>query len=249
MRIIASVTTTPNRIDKITNTLVSIINQCYDIDIIYLIVPYTSHTNSDVYIIPPLIYNLIPKIEIIRCDDYGPVSKVLSLLSRMDIKEDVWIMTFDDDIIYQKNHLSNLVNSIKDINTNEVYGLAGFNIDKDNNFLKQKNSTVDILEGSNTILYHRSIFKSDFTEYINLLINNINCRYSDDIIICNYLAKHKIKRNLQCLCSSDIYYKYMVTYSSTNDALCNGKGGIILIKKMRYKRVIQILKDLDIHYL
>lgn len=243
MKIIASVTTTIKRIEKITNTLLSIINQTYCIDKIVVVIPYVSYITNETYIIPSSIYNLIPNIEIIRCDDCGPISKLLPLLSDINIDNDIWILTFDDDVIYHKDHLHNLLKSIGTISTNKVYGLSGFSINQDNNMITQ------VLEGNNTILYHRSIFRDDFKEYVDLLLNNINCRYSDDIIISNYLAKYNISMIICNINNYEMYQKYIVTYATTKDSLSNGKNGLILEKTMRYKRVIQILKDLDIYNL
>jgi hypothetical protein len=169
IKIIVTLTTIPERINKIKEVLLSIKNQSVEINKLYINIPQN-------YIIPPSIYEFIPEIEIIRVEeDYGPITKLLPLIDLIDIKEDIWVLTIDDDIIYNNNHIYNLINSIEKYNTNKmiVYGYIGLNITNIKNSYEDKykfssinnESEVSILEGYGTILYHRSVFKDDFKIY------------------------------------------------------------------------------------
>jgi hypothetical protein len=131
--------------------------------------------------------------------------------------------------------------------TSELISQTNLNLTED--------SIVDILEGKGSVIYHRSIFKEDFKDYINILLNESsnNCRYSDDILIANYLAKYKINR-IQLYSqefNKDINFekKYLLKYSNYADSLHNGKDNLVYPKEQRYKKVIQILKEKNMYYL
>jgi glycosyltransferase involved in cell wall biosynthesis len=254
LKFIASLTTTPIRISLITNMIKSLINQKYKFEKIYINIPNFDSIKKEHYIVPPFIYNLFPDISLLRCNDYGPLTKLLPILKKIDINEDIWIMTFDDDIFYEEEHLNIIKSHIENYNydKNTVFGFVGFNFDNEYNIIyTSKEQCVDILEGYGSIAYHRSIFKDDFIDYLNTVLTNKNCKYSDDILISNYLAKHKINK-LQIYPETfhkdnSIEKKYQLKYSNYSDSLKNGKDKLIFTKEDRYKRVIQILKDKNIY--
>jgi hypothetical protein len=106
---------------------------------------------------------------------------------------------------------------IPDSDNGSIYGLAGIVVvkDKDRNldleFQKltghsvepyeernligyiQENGMVDYLESCGSILIHRSQLKDDFKEYLDTAPAG-----SDDVILSNYFAKHKILRTQIC---------------------------------------------------
>ncbi len=253
---IGTLTTTQLRINKINNVIQSIINQKYKVNNLYINIPNFDCIQKEVYLIPPSIYKLLPNIIIYRCNDYGPLTKLIPILKKTSINDDFWIITFDDDTFYEEEQTNYIDLYIKNYNYNKnlVFGFIGFDFDKNYDIVyKSEEKCVDILEGYGSIAYHRSIFKDDFIDYLNKLITNNNCKYSDDILISNYLAKHNINR-LQMYSDNfnkdkSIEKKYIFKYSNYNDSLKNGKNGLIFNKIDRYKRVIQILKDKNLYYL
>ncbi len=256
LKFIGSLTTTPSRISLIANVIKSLINQKYKLNNIYINIPNFESIKNELYIVPPCIYNLFPDINLLRCEDYGPLTKIIPILKNININDDLWIITFDDDIFYEEEHLNIIKTHIADYNYDKttVYGFVGFNFDDEYNILyNSEEQCVDILEGYGSIAYHRSIFKEDFIDYINIVLTNKNCKYSDDILISNYLAKYNINR-LQIYPEtfhkdSSIEKKYQLKYSDYKDSLKNGKNNLIFTKEDRYKRVVQILKDNNIYYL
>ncbi len=261
IEIVVSLTTIPDRINKMKEVILSIINQSVTISKFYIIIP---EDIDNIYIIPPSLYELIPKVEIIRSkNDFGPITKLLPIIDLIDISKDIWLLTIDDDIIYDNKHIYNLINEVKNHNNNKdkVYGFIGLTIENINNNYKNKynfSSTncedeVSILEGYGSIIYHRSVFKNDFKIYIKSLLKIIECKYSDDILISNYLAINGIKR-IQLYTNKynkniNIEIRKQLNYTNDLISLENGKNGVIQVKTKRYSKVLDILKKKKINYL
>jgi hypothetical protein len=104
MKYVASLTTIPSRLEYVSQTLDSLANQTKPFEKIYLCVPYESKRLGKPYVIPD---NLMSRkdIEIIRCQDYGPATKILGLLSAKlpEIEPETKIFFCDDDRVYDSN--------------------------------------------------------------------------------------------------------------------------------------------------
>lgn len=239
IKVVASLTTTPNRLNKLKNIILSV-DKNKILDKIYINIPIKSSFDSKLYIIPSFLYELIPRVEVVRpAIDFGPVTKLLPLLSLIPKEEDVWLITLDDDELYDFSQVSLFLQNIaaNDYDTKIIYGYKSLMLDKDNM----------LLEGSGMIIYHRSVFQDDFLEYILSFQTCNNCKYSDDVLINNYLAKHSLKRHYV---KSNFYSsKYSLNYKNLNDSLEFGKNNNILPKEMRYERTINILKEKNQYYL
>lgn len=104
MRLIASLTTLPSRINSIKPVLQSLINQTRKLDAIYLNIPYKTLKGST-YTIPPFIREISKQqqIKILRCKDYGPSTKLIPTINKRIISRNTYILTFDDDNIVDKD--------------------------------------------------------------------------------------------------------------------------------------------------
>ena len=106
-RVIASLTTMPDRYHKIIKTLRSLNNQTYQLDAIYLSLPERSKRLDIPY--PPVTAEISELCTVVRCPDYGPITKILGgLLQESD--PNTIIITFDDDMIYPPDLVSALIN-------------------------------------------------------------------------------------------------------------------------------------------
>ena len=127
-------TVLPERLitDFFQNVITSLKNQTVPIEI-YINIPYIFNKTNKPYVIPNWLYH-IPFINIIRCQDNGPATKLLG--SYDSFQEDDIICIVDDDIIYKNTMIENLLNvyktnpkalitSYKD-NTNSPTGFAGY---------------------------------------------------------------------------------------------------------------------------
>lgn len=112
-KIYVSLTTIPSRLSYIHHTINSIFNQRFLVDAIILSIPETSKRFTcpyDVNQINPSVFdhNYIRTI-IIRCPDYGPLTKWLGPLTWDQLQDDDLIIVIDDDIIYSDTLVSNLL--------------------------------------------------------------------------------------------------------------------------------------------
>ena len=95
--IVISLTTTPSRITLLETTLKSLLDQTLPPARIILNVPEISTREQVAYSIPPALKSL-QSLEIHRCEDLGPGTKLIPTLPRVDA--DTPILVLDDDRIY-----------------------------------------------------------------------------------------------------------------------------------------------------
>jgi len=100
--IYVSISTIPQRLKNINESIDSLLNQTKKPDKIFINIPYKykrfNETIEDVQI--PKFDNKI--VEITRCEDYGPGTKLLGSLDKL--KKDSLVILADDDLFY-KNYM------------------------------------------------------------------------------------------------------------------------------------------------
>lgn len=97
-RIVASLTTIPGRIFRIRKTVMSLINQTRKLDQLYINIPHKFKNQT--YDIPQFLVSLEKKreLKIIRCEDYGPITKLVPTMFQ-ETDPDTYLIIFDDDVI------------------------------------------------------------------------------------------------------------------------------------------------------
>lgn len=256
MKIIASLTTTPYRINLIEPTIDSILNQTIPIDAIELNIPYVFLRNGEKYEIPNWLLKLEKnskkykcQIRIFRTEDYGAITKIAPTLIRHKNNNDVHVWSLDDDIEYPVNMLATLYREYIPDNRYVLAHSSGNWVydDETKEYINFKTSRregfFDFLEGFATALYPVFLFQNDFEDYILKTCKTIDNRNSDDVLISNYLALKGIKiyncaypySENKVLLSDDNLKKY----GHKKDALHQQGGGNL----DRYIRVLNWLKD------
>lgn len=191
MRIVGSMTTIPSRIASIERVIDSILNQTENLECLYLNIPKDKN-----YIIPSFLYkkkNLILNY----CDkDYGPITK---LIPTLDVEKDdnVYIITFDDDRIVDKNVVKIIRKKISEY-PNYALSFSGWCIGSFPFYLEchdknDKDIEVDWIQGCHTITYPRKLINK------NKLLRSFFTGPSflskhDDHKISAYLTKNNIKK-------------------------------------------------------
>jgi len=213
VRIVASMTTMPDRYEKIVKTLRSLNNQTCKLDAIYLSLPAKSRRLNIDY--PPITDEINNLCTVVPCTDYGPMTKILGeLLSEQD--PETIIITFDDDYTYPNNLVELLLKHHNEY-PNSAIGSSGMLLKhlcpfcaitpNENSFAFRmakfytppEGRKVDSLYGYPGALYIRKFFPSrddlekDFLKYA--LIDD-NTYLNDDITISGYLSMHKIERRV-----------------------------------------------------
>lgn len=213
MRVVASLTTMPDRYHKIGKTLRSLHNQTYKLDAIYLALPETSRRLGIPY--PELPAELAELCTVIKCVDYGPITKIVGgLLAEAD--GDTIIITFDDDMVYPPRMVEALINHSKTY-PNSAIGSSGMLLrykcpmcaitPNEDNILYRipkfqvplEGRRVDSIYGYPGALYRRKFFPSNSEleeKFINYALLNHDMLMNDDIVISGYLSLHNIERRI-----------------------------------------------------
>ncbi len=211
MRVVASLTTMPDRYFKIGRTLTSIRNQTYKLDAIYLSLPARSRRLDIPY--PPVPDDLLALCTVVPCTDYGPITKIVGGLL-MENEPDTVIVTFDDDMVYpsdmveslMKHHLKHPDAAIGSsgmllknncpfcaITPNENTALFRFPKFK----VPAEGRKVDSIYGYPGALYVRKFFpEKDLLEadFLNYALADVNMLMNDDIVISGFLSLRKVDR-------------------------------------------------------
>lgn len=103
-RLVISLTTTPARIDRIRPVLNSLIDQDTPADAILLAVPRFSRRENVEYRIPGWL-DRSGALTILRCDDWGPATKLIPALMQ-ETDGETLLLTVDDDVIYPPDLVS-----------------------------------------------------------------------------------------------------------------------------------------------
>jgi len=193
MRIVGSLTTLPSRIGKIGDTIRSIYNQTVKFDCIYLNIPYYSVKEDSDYIIPEEYYKYC---SIMRCNDYGKITKMFGPLTE-ELDGETIIITFDDDVIYPKELVEKLLVKSKKYPTGAI-GSSGIKIGGfpyyinyiNGNKITTEKQNVDILLNKNACLYKRKYFPS----FEIIIRENNNLLDECDLILSGYLSAKDIPR-------------------------------------------------------
>ena len=206
--IIISLTTSPKRLPKIKPVIDSIMNQTLLPNKIVLNLPYVfKRFNTTFDCIPTFILDN-SKIIVNRCEDIGPITKILPTIPLARDMDSI-IISIDDDIIYSNNLIELLVNKSL-LNPECVITGSGVG--------SYRNNLYELAEGYTGILYRKK-FLIDFSldEIKNF---NRACYLGDDLIISNFLAK----KNIPIMAIFDIrddivFNNRILSYANDYDAL------------------------------
>jgi hypothetical protein len=179
--IIITMSTSPKRLENIKDTLKSILNQSVKPSKIFINVPHIFKRTNETYDDAKLedIKNIDPIIQINRCEDKGPITKMLETLKLIS-NDTTIIIIIDDDNIYDSKTIENITNELKK-NPNKVIAGSIFN-----------HENINIVEGFKCICFQRHIFEDDFYELVDETNPYVHCYKSDDFIISYYLNENEI---------------------------------------------------------
>ena len=194
-KVILSLTTIPSRINKETNNTVQFVlnsleNLTYKNYEVHLNIPFKYKKTGEDYQIPSWL-NDTEKVKIFRTEDYGPATKLVPTVKRVEDLNTI-ITVLDDDLSYENDFIEYHVNKRK-MYPNAALGFAGLE-SKDDGICyyctaRNEDVEVNILEGYKTVSFQRSFFKNDFESFI---LENMS--WDDDMLVSAYLAKENIPR-------------------------------------------------------
>lgn len=214
-RVVLSFTTIPSRTQYIQNVINKIKKQSFQPDMIYVNIPYYSKRLKKKYILPKNL-DLGPNVQIIRCKDYGPATKLLGTIQKEKDKNTT-IITIDDDQTYHPDTLKTLVSySIK--NPDNVIAFRGLGLDLKytscSNVSHVKSpKKVFYVQGYGGVLYKRGFISEEMIEYFQNI--SPDCFVSDDLVLSTWMEIQGYDRILVC----DFPKPYRDTVIDSNDAL------------------------------
>lgn len=199
MRLVVSFTTTPSRIKMILPMAASVAYQTRKPDrFVLCLPPYCDKESTEYRLTEDTRSKLLEfGVEIFNCErDFGPATKLIPIL-KDETDNDTLIVTFDDDMLYEKRTLETLENaSIKypgaalgfvgAIKKQYVHGeeLPRLNI---------KTIEVEELGGYRGVAYRRGLFDNSIFEDINAMLEGGLFLVDDQLISWN-LKRRGIKR-------------------------------------------------------
>lgn len=197
VRIVISMTTIPSRLGNLHKVLEAIIDkQTVKPDVVYLNVPHVFGRTGELYDISKLRYSS-PRLKVLRCDDYGPVTKILPALEAEYGNERTVILYTDDDAIPPPDFVEQYVRQGLERPGHVMHAVCG------QGFYTKSPTPIDdkkgctIPEAFEGILLPVDAVKDldDFKNFVMKAIRNKSCFKSDDYVVGAYLTSRGIPRS------------------------------------------------------
>ena len=229
-----SMSTIPGRIDNIKEILNKLNDQTLKPDKIFLNIPYNYKRFKNETITEEKIKKIYTKnLEIKRCEDYGPGTKIMGSLN--DVKKFDCVILLDDDHFYDSNIF-------------EIF-IENFKRDKINySFYLNKIFNIKMGQCADGFLINANLLDKIEIFYEKHVRNNKNMFLDDDLWLAIYLQKEKrsLIKNL-----NEIFYQKTnkkIVYTQNKNSKINSlylnehKKGFLLnrrkIQKIEYLRYI-----------
>lgn len=214
VRFVISITTLPDRFVHIKPVIKSILKHNEnDIDKLYICLPYGNVSQKTIDKVIPRNSNVV---KLIRCRDYGPITKIAGVLN-YEKDPDTLILTLDDDTIITDNIVKIFKRKAKKYPhaclsmSGWCYGNAPFMYQIV--IANDKDVKVDWIQGVHGILYRRKFINKKellgFMRKDKLLFKN------DDHKIAAYLESKNVKR-ISLNYNPVNYFKNYIPSSSVN---------------------------------
>ena len=204
--VVVSFTTSPMRLQKCRPMIDSLLNQTRQADAILLNLPRRFDRTGGEYpadeSLPNwLIGNSLVKIQ--RCDrDWGPATKIVPTVVRLQQQsQNSIVISVDDDICYPSGAVAALAEAALPCpvgeDGHEVWCAAGFDlVNSRAHSVSKHGECCTVAEGFAGVAYPTRVFGPDFVSYMQSAVADADMRFSDDIVISNYLAFHNVKRRV-----------------------------------------------------
>lgn len=229
-KIIVTLTTSPQRIDKIKPVLSSILTQTYKVNMIILNLPYIFKRNNTSFDTIPDFITENENIHINWVEDIGPATKIIStkLYNKIHFEDDDIFISIDDDTLYDNKFIENFMYNSMLYPDCVLTGNSFINFRPG---INKKYPYMQLLEGFSGVLYYYKFIK-DID--INIFLNTSKeCYLGDDLFISNYLRGKGI--DIVMIGSNN----RQLDYGFKSDALHMTKGSNV----GNYKKCINHLKE------
>jgi hypothetical protein len=174
-RTVFSLSTSPTRIKTIAPTIDSLLEQSHPPDCIYVNCPWIFHRTSESFAEEDLVAleRLAPGVVVVnRCDDVGPISKLLPTLALEEHPETL-IVILDDDNRYPNELLERMMQACQEfpdtVHANRIWLFDG---------------ELNIAEGWGGVGIRRGLVdRLLFQDFVHHAIQHHDCYRSDDLVM------------------------------------------------------------------
>ncbi len=245
-RIIISMTTSPKRINKISECINSLENQTIKPDLYFINLPNIFKRDGSKFSDIPK-FLLKDNIILNFCEDLGPATKIVPTCKNDIVRENDIIFSVDDDISYPDKIIQLYLKYHSLYPNHVISGYAGCL----KNPLKKHGelSEIFMLEGFSCVLYKKKFLENIPLEMFDKTKVPIYHYLADDLVLSNYLASkeigilgfgynHPIIKKIKPL-----YYGY------EEDALHKGANGLSHGNSNNYNNTAKFLKKSNSYYL
>jgi hypothetical protein len=191
-RVVVSFSTIPSRLPFLSGVSNQINKQTFKPDAVYACIPMFSERLGKAYDLSTV---MVPEnLTVIRCEDYGPATKLLGCLEH-EQDPDTIIITIDDDIEYSSDLLRNLVSEALQ-NPSAKVGSRATNRNNTFGINPRKRVTDDpdiVLEGFGGVAYRRSMITDPIRTKLQSIPYTDPCWKSDDITFDRLIIADKVK--------------------------------------------------------
>ena len=183
-----SLTTIPSRISNIEKCLMSLLKQSLRPTKIFLNIPHFCKRENCSYELPSFLFShpLKDMVEITRCDDFGPGTKLLGSLSK--IPNESYLIICDDDLEYKPYFIEQLVIP-QSLHHDQSYTFYAYYFNE-----------MKIASGCEGISFYKKNL-SDVENFARIALQDDYCYLVDDVWISAFLTKNRINIcDLQYIC-------------------------------------------------
>lgn len=230
-RAVFSLSTSPGRIGTIATTIRSLLNQTRVPDLIHVNCPFVFKRTGGVFADEDLeaLARLAPGIvQVNRCEDMGPVSKLLPALELEPDPETV-VITVDDDNWYPSATLERMLGDCaahrESVLANRVWNFDG-------------EPPIEIAEGWTGVAIRRGLIDlDDLLDFVRTAVADHDCYRSDDLVLSYYYRMRGIPVRL---CSRPIRTLVLGEINGDEHALHKQDG---VFHDVRYRRCLRVLEN------
>jgi len=207
--VVVSMTTVPWRLHRLPSRIRDLLLTNSKIDKIQINLPHQSRRTQKPYPATPKDLENNPKVVIHRCEDYGPITKVVPTAEQWFDKgtkaNPTLIVSLDDDIGYDKSFVDKCVDAWqRECFDDEILLPVGAQT------MKYYGSHLPYLEGFRGVTYPASIFTPKLIQELKDISQNdlVPCDKSDDIVLAFMLSREGVS-----FWSKNLKFKYDVKQS------------------------------------
>lgn len=233
-RVVVSLTTSPTRLPKIEQTLVSLYhNQTRKPDMVELNLPHvfkrdgSKFNDNDVER-----FAAMPFVRVHRCEDVGPITKFVPTLTRHASEPQTMIIVVDDDTMYPPRLVERFVAAAERQPDAIVTAHC-------TDWYTHNRTSCDMLEGFKSYLIRPALFGAGFWEYLRVALDSPSCYVADDYVLSNYV--HTAGVPVLRLSDSEVGKTPQLAYGFDDDAL--HKQDVQSHTEQRYCGCYQHLKE------